>query len=46
MKMQKSLIFVRENLKIKIWWRKNIVNLEIIVIMQENIELLCITYVI
>ena len=46
MKMQKSVIFVKKNLKINIWKLKNIVKLEIIVIMQENKEVLHIAYVI
>ena len=44
--MQKSDLFVKKDLKINIWKIKNIVKLEIIVITQENIELLHITYVI
>ena len=44
--MQKSVLFVKKDLKINIWKIKNIVKLEIIVITQENIELLHITYVI
>ena len=43
MKMQKSVIFVRKNLKIKI---KNIVKLEIIAIIQGNIEVLRIACII
>ena len=46
MKTQKSVIFVNKNLKINIWKVKNIVKLEITVIIQENIELLRIAYVI
>ena len=46
MKMQKSVIFVKKNLKISIWNIKNIVNLEIIVIVQGNIEALHIASVI
>ena len=38
MKMQKSVIFVKKNLKINIWKIKNIVKLEIIVIIQRNIK--------
>ena len=45
MKTQKSVIFVKKNLKINIWQIKDIVKLEIIVIIQGNIEVLCITYV-
>ena len=37
MKMQKSVIFVIKILKINMWKIKNIVKLEIIVIIQENI---------
>ena len=44
--MLKSVLFVKKDLKINIWKIKNIVKLEIIVITQENIELLHITYVI
>ena len=46
MKMQKSVIFLKKKLKINISKIKNKVNLEIIVIIQENIEVLCIAYVI
>ena len=46
MKMQKSVIFVKKKLKINILQIKNIVKLEIIVIMQENIKVLHIAYVI
>ena len=46
MKMQKSVVFVKKNLKINIRKIKHIVKLEIIVIIQENIELLHIAYVI
>ena len=46
MKIQKSVIFVKKNLKINIWKIKNIVKLEIIFIIQENIEVLDIAYVI
>ena len=46
LKMQKSVIFVKKNLKINIWKIKNIVKLEIIVIIEENIEKLHIAYVI
>ena len=46
MKMQKSALFVKKNLKINIWKIKNIVKLEIIVIIQGNIEVLLIVYII
>ena len=46
MKMQKSVIFVKRNLKVNMWQIKNIVKLEIIVIIQGNIEVLRIAYVI
>ena len=46
MKMQKSVIFVKKNLKVNMWQIKNIVKLEIIVIIQGNIEVLRIAYVI
>ena len=46
MKIQKSVISIKENLKISIGKIKNIVKLEIIVIIQENIEVLHITYII
>ena len=45
MKIQKSVIFVRKNVKINIS-KINIVKLEIIVIIQESIEVLHIVYVI
>ena len=44
--MQKSVIFLKKNLKINIRKIKNIVKLEIIVTIQENIEVLHIAYVI
>ena len=44
--MQKSVIFVKRNLKVNMWQIKNIVKLEIIVIIQGNIEVLRIAYVI
>ena len=44
--MQKSVIFAKRNLKINILKIKNIVKLEIIVIVQGNIEMLHIAYVI
>ena len=46
MKMQKSVMFVNKNLKINIWKTKNILQLEIIVIIWENIEVMHIAYVI
>ena len=45
-KIQISVIFVKKDLKISISKVKNIVKLEIIVIMQNNIEVLHISYVI
>ena len=46
MKMQKSVIFVKKNLKINILKTKNIVKLEIIVILQRIIDGLRIAYII
>ena len=46
MKMQKSVIFVRRNLKKNMRKIKNIASLDIIVIIQGNIEVLRIAYVI
>ena len=46
MEMQKSVIFVKKNLKINIWKIKIIVKFEIIFIVQDNIEVLRIAYVI
>ena len=46
MKMRKSVMFVNKNLKINIWKTKNILQLEIIVIIWENIEVMHIAYVI
>ena len=46
MKMQKSVMFVNKSLKINIWKTKNILQLEIIVIIWENIEVMHIAYVI
>ena len=46
MKTQKSVIFVKKNLKINTWKIKNIVKLEIRVIMQGRIEVLQIAYVV
>ena len=40
MKMQKYAIFVKQSLKINMLNTKNIVNLEIIVIIQVNIEVI------
>ena len=45
-KMQKPAIFVKTSFKINMWKIKDIVKLEIIVIIQGNIEMLRITYVI
>ena len=45
-KIQISVIFVKKDLKISISKIKSIVKLEIIVIMQNNIEMLHISYVI
>ena len=42
MKMQKSVVYVKKNLKINIWKIKNIINLDIIIIKLGNIEVLCI----
>ena len=39
-KMQKSVIFVKKNLKINMWKIKDFVKLEIIVITKGNIEVL------
>ena len=44
MKMQNSVLFVKKNLKINISKRKNILKLEIIVIILEKIEVLHIAY--
>ena len=46
MKMERPLIFVKKKFKIHIGETKNIVKLEIIVIIKDNIEELCIAYVI
>ena len=46
MKMEKSVIVVKRNLKIDMWMIKNIVKLEIVVIIQGNMEVLRIIYVI
>ena len=44
--IEKTVIFVNKDLKINIWKIKNIIKLEIIVIIQGNIEVLRIVYVI
>ena len=44
--MRKSVIFVKKNLNINMWKMKNIVKIEIIVIIQGNIEVLRIAYII
>ena len=44
--MQKFVIFVKKKLKANIWKTKNIVKLESIAIIQENMEVLRIAYVI
>ena len=44
MKMQKFAIFVKKNFKVNTSKIINIVKLEIIAIIQENIEVLHITY--
>ena len=46
MKMKKSVIFVKKNVKINISKIKNIKKLEIIVIILGNIEMFHIAYVI
>ena len=46
MKMQKSVSFVNKKLKINIWKIESILKLEIIVIIEGNIEVLHIAYVI
>ena len=43
-KMEKSVIFVKKKLKINMCKIKNIVKLEIIVIIQGNMEILHIAY--
>ena len=45
-KLQKSAIFVKKNLKINMWKINNFLKLEIIVIIQGDIEVLCIANVI
>ena len=44
--MQISIIFVKKNLKINMWKRKILVKLEIVAIIQGNIEVLRVAYVI
>ena len=46
MKMHNSVTFLKRNLKINMLKMKNIVKLVIILIIQQNIELLHIAYVI
>ena len=46
MKMQNSVIFLKKNLNINMLKITNIANLEIIVILQRNIKVLHIAYVI
>ena len=46
MKMQKSVTFVKKYVKINMWKIKNIIKLEIIVIIQSDIEVQHIAYVI
>ena len=46
MKMPKSVIFVKKNLKINMWKIKSIRDLEIVVIIYGNIEVLHIAYII
>ena len=46
MKMQKPVIFAIKKLKINTWKIKNIIQLEIIVIIQGSKEMLDIAYVI
>ena len=46
MKMQKSVIILRKNLKINMQKIKQIVKLEVIAIIQENIDKLRIAYAI
>ena len=46
MKTQKSVIFFKKNLKINMLKTKNILKLEIIAIIQENVEVLGISYII
>ena len=45
-KTQKSAMFVKKNLKISMLELKNIVKLGTVIIMQENIDVLHIVYVI
>ena len=44
--IRKCVILVKKNLKTNIWEVKNMVKLEIIVIIQGNIDVLCMAYVI
>ena len=46
MKIQKSFTFVKKKFKINIRKIKNIIKLEIIIIIQGNIGVLCIAYLI
>ena len=46
MKTQKSVIFFKKNLKINMLKTKNILKLEIIAIIQGNVEVLGISYII
>ena len=46
MAIQKSVIFVKESLKINVSKITNTVKVEIIVIIQGNMEAVCIAYVI
>ena len=45
-KMEKSVIFVKKKLKTNMCKIKNIIKLEVIVIIQGNIEMLHIAYII
>ena len=44
MKMQKSVMYVKKNLKINTWKIKNIAKFEIIVIIQGNIKVQRVAY--
>ena len=46
MKRQKSVIFVKKEIENNMWKINNTVKLEIIVIMQGNVEVLHIAYII
>ena len=46
MKTQKSVIFFKKNLKINMLKTRNILKLEIIAIIQGNVEVLGISYII